>query len=90
MLVAGGRAQAAGTLLLGLPLATKLQPDQGMYASVLPVLVGSAAASVRDLELAGELLRALAHAPPGKDAKSPAKSVSDMEAAPQLPLSSLA
>jgi len=69
--VAGGRSQAAGTLLLGLPLATKLQPDQGMYASVLPVLVGAAGATVRDLELAGELLRACAHAPPAKDQKPP-------------------
>jgi len=59
--VLGGRAHAAGTLLLGLPLATKLQPDQSMYASVLPVLLNSD--QCRDLELAAELLLAAAKAP---------------------------
>merc|ERR1719159_2059384 len=56
--IGSNRVQQAGQLLLGLPRAVKVQPDQQMYAAVLPGLVQCGA-----LDMALDILEQLCNAP---------------------------
>lgn len=56
--IGSNRVQQAAQLLLGLPKAVKVQPDQQMYAAVLPGLV-----STGSLDMALDILEQLCTAP---------------------------
>lgn len=56
--IAAQRNVQAAKLLLGLPQATKVQPDQQLYASVLPGLI-----SQKQLDVALDVFESLCHVP---------------------------
>merc|ERR1719387_3382167 len=59
------RVGQAAQLLLGLPKATKVQPDQQMYASVVPGLV-----SQGQIDMALDIFLNLCNAPAGADTRT--------------------